>query len=106
MCHHQVKTPLSSQVGDMVLIVHSFLLESIQFFSSWKKDSLYCDPASRCRATIELSPHPNDIRVRLVDMSVPCQTPTLIVKDAFLTQIVMRDVSTNQKFSDQFAVWA
>jgi hypothetical protein len=86
------------------LIANSFLLESIQLFFRCKEDSLY--PASRCRATMELSPHPNDIRVRLVDMSVPCQTPTLIVKDAFLTQIVMRDVSTNQKISDQFAVWA
>ena len=38
--------------------VHSFFLESIMLFSSWKRDSLY--PASRrCRATMELSPHPN-----------------------------------------------
>jgi hypothetical protein len=57
-------------------------------FSSCKEDSLY--PASRCRATMELSPHPNDIRVRLVDMSVPWQMPTPIVKDASLNEIVMR----------------
>jgi hypothetical protein len=33
---------------------------------------------------MELSPHPNDIRVRLVEMSVPCQThvvKTLIISD-------------------------
>ncbi len=60
-------------------------------FSSSKKDSLY--PASlRCRATMELSPHPNDVRVRLVDMSVPCQTPSPILKDAFLTELVIRHV--------------
>ena len=56
-------------------------------FSSWKEDSLY--PVSICRATMELSPHPNDIRVRLVDMSVPWQTPSSIVKDAFLTELVI-----------------
>ena len=53
-------------------LVHGPFLESIMLFSSWEEDSLY--PASRCRATMELSPHPNDIRVRLVDMSVPWQT--------------------------------
>ena len=60
-----------------------------------KEDSLY--PASRCRTTmppLELSPHPKDIRVRLVDMIVPWKTPTPIEKDDFLTEIVMsrRDV--------------
>jgi hypothetical protein len=60
-------------------------------FSSWKEDSLY--PVSRCRATIELSPHLNDVRVRLVDMSVPSQTPWPIVKDVFMTELVIRDVS-------------
>jgi hypothetical protein len=40
---------------------------------------------------MELSPHPNDIRVRLVDMSVPWQTTSPIVKDAFLTELVIRE---------------
>jgi hypothetical protein len=40
---------------------------------------------------MELSPHPNDIRVRLIDMTVPWQTPSPIVKDAFLTELVIRD---------------
>ena len=53
-------------------------------------DSLY--PSSRYRATMELSLHPHDIRVRLVDMRVSWQTTTPIVKDVFLTEIVMRDV--------------
>ncbi len=43
-------------------LVHGPLLESIMLFSNWKEDSLY--PTSRCRVTMELSPHPNDIRVR------------------------------------------
>ncbi len=72
-------------------LVHGFNLESIMLFSSWKEDSLY--PVSRCRATIELSPHLNDVRVRLVDMSVPSQTPWPIVKDVFMTELVIRDVS-------------
>jgi hypothetical protein len=42
---------------------------------------------------MELSPRPNAIRVRLVDMSVPWQTPIPIVKDAFLTELVIRHVS-------------
>jgi hypothetical protein len=37
---------------------------------------------------MELSPHPNDIRVRLVDMNVPWQTTSPIVKDALLTELV------------------
>ncbi len=67
-------------------LVHGPFLESIILFSSWKEDSLY--PASRCRATMGLSPHPKDIRVRLVDMSVPWQTTSPIVKDTFLTELV------------------
>jgi hypothetical protein len=47
---------------------------------------------SRFRATMQLSPHPNDIRVRLVDMSVPWQTPRPTVKDVFLTELVIIDV--------------
>ncbi len=41
---------------------------------------------------MELSPHPNDIRARLVDIHVPWKTPILIVKDAFLAELVIRDV--------------
>jgi hypothetical protein len=41
---------------------------------------------------MELSPHPNDIRVRLFDMIVPWQTTRPIVKDVVLTEIVIRDV--------------
>jgi hypothetical protein len=59
-------------------------------FSSCNEVSLY--PASRCRVTMELSPHSNDIRVRLVDMSVPWQTTSPIVKDVFLTELVIRDL--------------
>jgi hypothetical protein len=36
--------------------------------------------------------YPNDIRVRLVDMSVAWQTPIPIVKDDFLTELVIRGV--------------
>jgi hypothetical protein len=43
---------------------------------------------------MELSPHLNDIQARLVDMSVPWQTTRPIVKDAFLTELVIRDVRT------------
>ena len=52
-------------------LVHGPFLESINLFSSWSKDSLYS--ASRSRATMELSPHPNDIRVPLVHMTVSWQ---------------------------------
>ena len=78
-------------------LVPSFFLESIMLFSGRKKDSLY--PVSRFRTTMELSPHPNDIRVRLVDMSVPWKTPIPIVKDTFLTELVIRDVR-NRFFFD------
>ena len=43
---------------------------------------------------MELSPHPNDIRVRSLHMSVPWQVVIPIVKDAFLTEVVIRDVRT------------
>jgi hypothetical protein len=46
---------------------------------------------------MELSPHPNDIRVRLVDMSVPCQPPSPIVKDDFLTELVISDHSERKE---------
>jgi hypothetical protein len=36
-------------------------------------------------------PHPNDIRVRLADMTVPCQTTSPML-NAFLTELVIRDV--------------
>ena len=41
-------------------LVYSFFLEIILLFSICKEDSLY--PSSRSRATMELSPHPNDIQ--------------------------------------------
>ena len=43
---------------------------------------------------MELSPHPNDIKVRLVDMRVPWEVTTMmtIVKDDFLTEVVITDV--------------
>jgi hypothetical protein len=96
-----MKTPLSSQVGNLVLIdafdVLSRVLYVVFFlrasccFPAEKKNSLY--PASRCRATMALSAHPqNDIRVSLVDMSVSWQTPMPIVKDDFLKILVIRDV--------------
>ena len=66
-------------------LVHGPFLEIIILFSS-----LY--PASRSRATMELSPHPNDIRVRSLHMSVSWQVTIPIVKDAFLDEVVIRDV--------------
>ena len=71
-------------------LVHSAFLESIMLFSSCSKDSLY--PASRSRATMELSPHPNDIWVLSLHMSVPWKFSIPIVKDAFLAEVVMRDI--------------
>jgi hypothetical protein len=70
----------SSQVGNLVFIdvfnqcpsqrlVHGPFLEIIMLFSSCSKESL--NPSSRSRAVMELSPHPNDIRVRSLHMSVP-----------------------------------
>ncbi len=41
---------------------------------------------------MELSPHPNDIRVRFLHMTVPWQLVIPIVKDGFLTEVVVRDV--------------
>jgi hypothetical protein len=52
---------------------------------------------------MELSPHPNDIRVRLVDMRVPWETPRPIVKDVFLTELVIRDVGLVFLSSTQYA---
>ena len=71
-------------------LVHGPFLEIIMLFSSCSKDSLY--PVSRSRATMELSPHPNDIWVRSLHMSVPWQVAIPIVKDAFLAEVVIRDV--------------
>jgi hypothetical protein len=51
-------------------------------FSRCSKDSLY--PTSRYRATMKLSPHPNDIRVRSLHMSVSWQVVIPIVKDVFI----------------------
>jgi hypothetical protein len=42
--------------------------------------------------TKELSPHLNDIRVRSVQMTVPCHLDMSILKDVFLTEVVIRDV--------------
>ncbi len=55
-------------------LVHSFPLQIIMLFSRCKEDSLFV--VFRCRTVMELSPHSNDIRVRLVDMNVPWKTPT------------------------------
>jgi hypothetical protein len=59
-------------------------------FSNYSKDSLY--PDCRSRATMELSPHPNDIWVRSFHMNVTCQFSIPIVKDVFLTEVVIRDI--------------
>ncbi len=67
-------------------------------FSSWKKDSLYPSSRSCDRTTMELSPHPNDIRVRLIVMYVPRKTSIPIVKDVFLTEIVIRHVKNRVFF--------
>ena len=56
----------------------------------WSKDSLY--PDSRSRATMELSPQLNHIRVRSLHMTVPWQLVIPIVKDTFLTEVVIRHV--------------
>jgi hypothetical protein len=74
---------------DFQSLVHSAFLESIMLFSSCSKDSLY--PASRSRTTMELSPHPNDIWVRSLHMRVTWQFSIPIVKDDFLTEVVIRD---------------
>ncbi len=93
-CHHKSAiwySFLSSTWWcDFQCLVHSDVLEIIILFSIWSKDSLY--PASRSRATMELSPHPNDIRVRSLHMSVSWQLVIPIVKDALLTEVVIRDV--------------
>ena len=92
-----VKTSLSSQVGNILLIddlnVFSRVLSIVFFlrvmlFSIRKENSHY--PTSSCRTTMELSPHPNDIKIRLVDMNVSRQTPRPIVKDNFLTELVIK----------------
>jgi hypothetical protein len=79
--------PLSMCFG---VCVHGPFLEIIMLFSSCSKDSLY--PTSRSRATMELSPHPHDIRVRSLHMNVSWQVDIPIVKDSFLTEVVIRDV--------------
>lgn len=71
-------------------LVHSDFLESIMLFSICCKDSIY--PSSRFRSTMELSPHPNDIRLRPVHMSVSWHLVIPIVKYVFLTEVVIRDV--------------
>ncbi len=71
-------------------LVHSSVLESIILFSNYSKDSLYS--ASRSRVTMELSPHPNDIRVRSLHMSVSWQLVIPIVKGVLLSEVVIRDV--------------
>ncbi len=58
-------------------------------FFSCSKDSLY--PASRSGATMELSPHPNDIWVLSLHMSVPWKFSIPIVKDAFLAEVVSQE---------------
>jgi hypothetical protein len=67
-----VKTPLSSQVGNFVLIdvfnVFSRVLSIVFFlrasccFPAEKKTRSHA--TSRCRATMELSPHPTDNQAR------------------------------------------
>jgi hypothetical protein len=71
-------------------LVHSAFLESIMLFSSCSKGSLY--RAFKSRATMELSPHPNDIRVRSLHMTMPWQLAFPIVKDAFLAEVVIWDL--------------
>jgi hypothetical protein len=60
-------------------------------FSSSSKDSTY--PSSRSRATMELSPHPNDIRVRSLHMGVSWYLTIPIVKYVILTEVVIQDVN-------------
>ncbi len=45
-------------------------------------------PVSRSRATMELSPHPNDICLRSLHMNVSWQFSIPIVKDTFLPEVV------------------
>ncbi len=103
-----VKTPLSWQVDNLVFIpvfmtsrqfgihsclqcvfqslVHGIFLEIIMLLSTCSKDSRY--PTSRSRVTMELSPHPNDMRVRSLHMSVSWQVSIPIVKDDFLAVLL------------------
>jgi hypothetical protein len=48
-------------VFSKTLLIDSFFLENIILFpAELEKDSIY--PVSRCRTTMELPPHPNDIK--------------------------------------------
>ncbi len=71
-------------------LAHGIFLEIIMLFSNCSKDSLY--PDSRSRTTMVLSPHPNDIRVRALHMSLSWQVVIPLVQDDFLTEVVIRDV--------------
>jgi hypothetical protein len=57
----------------------------------------HCDsipsPESRCKATVELSLHPHNIRVRLVDMRVSWQTTNRIVKNTFESWLNLSDIN-------------
>ncbi len=75
---------------DFHRLVRGIFLEIIMLFSSCSKDSLY--PTSRSRTTMELSPHPNDIWVRSLHKNVSWQFSIPIVKDVFLTEVVIRDI--------------
>jgi hypothetical protein len=99
LCHHQVKTLLSSQVGNVELIdafnVISRVLSMVLFlrasccFPAEKKTHSIPPPDAgqpwNCLHILTTS------RVRLVDMSVTWQTTRPIVKDVYLTELVIRD---------------
>ena len=91
---------MSSQVGNFVLIdafivlsrVLSMVLllrESCCFPAEKKTRSIPPPDAGQPWNCLHILTTPN---VRLVDMSVPWQTHRPIVKDAFLTELVIRDV--------------
>jgi hypothetical protein len=92
----------TSQVGNLVFVPHFNLVSSVLSMVIFLRVSC-CFPDEvktpsiphlqmKSWETKELSPHLNDIRVRSVQMTVPCHLDMSILKDVFLTEVVIRDV--------------
>ena len=68
---------------------------SCPYFFSWKRHVVFqlkrrlvlSRLQMKDNHTMELSPHPNDIRVCLVDMSGPCQTPIPMLKELLMESL-------------------
>ncbi len=72
-----------------------FLRSSCCFPAAVKTHST--SPTSRSRVTMELSPHPNDIRVRSLHMSVSWKVTIPIVKDAFRYSLNLANLDIRQR---------